>query len=128
MGAQYLESTWSTEYFLPRSLLAGDHVLCAVGRTLADSMRAGEMIARYGGDEFIILMPDITIDLVQIVAKRLRESVRRAPLGPEWSDLPPISLSIGGTQMTEKDTSDTLIARADKALYQEKKKRLKTSR
>ena len=41
---------------------------------------------------------------------------------------PPISLSIGGTQMTEKDTSDTLIARADKALYQEKKKRLKTSR
>lgn len=108
--------------------LAGDHVLCTVGRTLADSMRAGEMIARYGGDEFIILMPDITIDLVQIVAKRLRESVRRAPLGPEWSDLPPISLSIGGTQMTEKDTSDTLIARADKALYQEKKKRRKTTR
>jgi diguanylate cyclase (GGDEF)-like protein len=74
--------------------LAGDHVLLTVGQTLAGGMRAGEMIARYGGDEFIILMPDLTIDLLQPVAERLRRSVREAPLGEEWDKLPPISLSI----------------------------------
>ena len=100
--------------------LAGDHVLVTVGTTLAGSMRAGEMIARYGGDEFIILMPDVTIDLLKNVAARLKRSVREAPLGAEWAHLPPIGISIGWTQMTEEDTSSTLIARADEALYQDK--------
>ena len=100
--------------------LAGDHVLVTVGTTLAGSMRAGEMIARYGGDEFIILMPDVTIDLLKNVAARLKKSVREAPLGTEWAHLPPIGISIGWTQMTEEDTSSTLIARADEALYQDK--------
>jgi diguanylate cyclase (GGDEF)-like protein len=103
--------------------LAGDHVLCTVGQTLAEGMRAGEMIARYGGDEFIILMPDITIDLVEGVVERLRELVRQAPFGPDWSDLPSISLSIGWSHMTEDDTANTLVARADEALYQDKELR-----
>jgi diguanylate cyclase (GGDEF)-like protein len=108
--------------------LAGDHVLCTVGRTLAGSMRAGEMIARYGGDEFIILMPDITIDLVERVAERLRNSVRQAPLGPEWSELPSISISIGWAHMNEKDTADSLVARADEGLYQNKADRRRKDR
>ena len=102
---------------------AGDYVLCTVGETLAGSMRSGEMIARYGDDEFTILMPDATVDLLQAVAERLRESVRKAPLGSEWAHLPPIGLSIGWAQMTEEDTSGSLVSRADEALCQDKESR-----
>ena len=108
--------------------LAGDHVLSTVGRILAGTMRTGEMIARYGGDEFFILMPDVTVDLLKAIAERLRESVRTAPLGSEWAHLPPIDLSIGWAQMTEEDTSETIIARADDALYKNKASRRKTNR
>ncbi len=49
--------------------LAGDHVLFTVGRTLAGTMRGGEMIARYGGDEFFILMPDVTLDVLKPICR-----------------------------------------------------------
>jgi GGDEF domain-containing protein len=65
---------------------------------------------------------------LNLFADRLRESVRTAPLGSEWAHLPPIALSIGWAQMAEEDTLETMIARADEALYKNKASRRKANR
>ena len=97
--------------------LGGDAVLRVVGDVLRRSVRLFDVCARFGGDEFAILMPGSSADSSAQIAERIRQDVEgsRPAIGP-WSDDLKVTASIGiatGAGATGED----LIARADQALY-----------
>jgi diguanylate cyclase (GGDEF)-like protein len=98
--------------------LAGDYTLCLLAHTLRSQLRPKDSLARYGGEEFIILLPEIDLEEARGIGERLRLSLEQitsfySPVGI----LPGITVSIGLAQMQPLDTQQSLIARADAALY-----------
>ncbi|MFQ5929877.1 MAG: diguanylate cyclase [Acidobacteriota bacterium] len=97
--------------------LAGDRVLYTTARTLRERMRPGEMIVRYGGDEFIVLLPDTDVSKGQQVSDRVRQALSETRIySADKNPLPSITVSVGVAQMTADDTPDALIEAADAAL------------
>jgi diguanylate cyclase len=100
---------------------AGDLVVNHVGALLKTCMRAGDYVARYGGDEFVMLLPGTNIQIAQSVADRVRMEV-------EWHNFDvgtgrqrvSITFSIGVTSVREGDTAEVIIQRVDRALYRSK--------
>ena len=101
--------------------LAGDYALCLVAHTLRKQMRPKDSLVRFGGEEFVILLPEIDCEEARHIGERLRSSLEQvgsfySPMGI----LPGVTVSIGLAQMEAKDGLETLIARADTALYKAK--------
>jgi len=100
---------------------AGDNAIRAVARTLQKTCRSTDLAARFGGDEFAILAPNIT----ELEARTLAERIRKS-LGMEASwvavNLPPLTLSIGiaDTRSIRELHPDRLYSAADRALYRAK--------
>jgi diguanylate cyclase len=100
---------------------AGDLVVNHVGALLKSCMRAGDYVARYGGDEFVMLLPGTNIQTAQSVADRIRMEV-------EWHNFDvgtgrqrvAITFSIGVTSVREGDSAEIIIQRVDRALYRSK--------
>ena len=96
---------------------AGDHVLKKVASLLADSFRSTDYPARIGGDEFAVILTDLSAnpkELVQTKVHNMNELLKN----PD-DDLPPVSLSVGGAY-SEIGFTDDLYKKADAALYQVK--------
>ena len=101
--------------------LLGDRALYEVSHVITGNVRPAELIARYGGDEFIILLPDRDIRIARRVAQRLQRAVADAPpisYGDENIFHP--TLSIGISEMKKDQTPEMLIQAADEALYRAK--------
>lgn len=99
---------------------AGDEALRAVARVLEESVREGDTVCRFGGDEFVLVLPDSTLGVTQQRAEQLREAVRRLGFGAS-DGTSPISLSIGVAVYPEHGTSvDAILAAADAAMYRAK--------
>jgi len=99
---------------------AGDEVLRAVGESLARTfIRKSDLVARYGGDEFAVILNDTAAENSVNLIERFLTSVRDicVPYAPADTR---ISCSAGYTEIHERDTVKSLIKRADKALYQAK--------
>lgn len=101
--------------------LAGDYALCLVAHTLRNQLRPKDSMARYGGEEFVILLPEIDAEEARSIGERLRQSLEQvssfySPIGI----LPGVTVSIGMAPMKPQDSLESLIARADSALYQAK--------
>jgi diguanylate cyclase (GGDEF)-like protein len=94
--------------------IAGDRVLAAVGDTLREYLRPTDLIARFGGDEFSILLPDLTLDQARQTAERLRERV--AAISPP-SLSPAITISVGIASLEPDEDVAALVQRADSAMY-----------
>jgi diguanylate cyclase (GGDEF)-like protein len=94
----------------------GDEVLCHLCVLWRKELRASDILARFGGEEFIILLPSTSIEQAAITAERLRTQV-------EARDTPPrVSISLGVSSFAPEDSSeDAIISRADEALYQAKR-------
>lgn len=103
--------------------VAGDRVLYGIAQTIQEGMRPGEIIARYGGDEFIVLLPNTDAREARKIADRLRRSVGKARISHGEKD-PSVdfSISVGIAQLSGGDVPETLIAAADTALYRAKSK------
>lgn len=100
--------------------LAGDELLQSVAKLLAKHLRNGDMLSRWGGEEFIVLLPGAARDQAVMVAERLRRAV--ATLQPERGG--PITVSIGVATYPESATSwEELVDRADRTLYEAKRYR-----
>jgi len=101
---------------------AGDTTLRLVADVLASSIREVDICARYGGDEFALLLPHTPLDSGTLVLERIQKKLRAARAG--WpSEAQAVSLSIGiaSSQDTEIKTSDQLLEAADVALYEAKR-------
>lgn len=101
--------------------LAGDEVLVKVGEHIRKPLRPNDLVARFGGEEFSVLLPETKIEHAMIIAERLRENVCNAPAGVfEGHTLPQITISLGVTEYKPSYTLETMIASADIAMYKAK--------
>lgn len=100
--------------------LAGDKVLILLANILKKTLRDGDKIFRYGGEEFIIILNRIDQQSCQSIIERLLDLVRSNKLIYKGVTLQ-ITMSVGATKFIAGDTPDSLIARADQALYRAKK-------
>lgn len=95
---------------------AGDRVLERVAESIRSVLRGNDVLGRWGGDEFLVLMLS-DADISRRVAERMQEAV-----GIACADICPVTLSIGVAQWSEATSSATeLVATADKALYEAKR-------
>ncbi len=101
---------------------AGDKALCMMGELLSNQARKGDVTARLGGEEFVVLLPDTNLDEATQIAERLR--VRVSEMGIEQGEQTlRLTCSLGVVESESEDTSiDDVIARADSALYKSKHK------
>lgn len=97
---------------------AGDNAIRAVARTMEKSCRTTDFAARFGGDEFAVLAPNINAKEAQKIAERIRQGLA-AEVSWVPAELPPLTLSIGvaDTWAIPQNHPDRLLAAADKALY-----------
>ncbi|MBA4111209.1 MAG: hypothetical protein C0487_16635 [Leptothrix sp. (in: Bacteria)] len=104
---------------------AGDECLRQVAIVMQNSLRKpGDMVARYGGEEFIAVLPDTSLALALQAAERLRNAVEGMAMAHEASpNLPVVTVSLGVACCNAAmpgATPDSLISRADRALYDAK--------
>jgi diguanylate cyclase (GGDEF)-like protein len=100
---------------------AGDAVLLAFGRLLGNSFRNEDIACRLGGEEFILIMPEMELTVAQRRAQVLLDATAALNIIHEGQTLPPITTSIGLAMMPEHgEKPDPLMAAADQALYRAK--------
>jgi len=100
---------------------AGDRVLKEVARTITASFRQNDIFGRYGGEEFVVILPNTRIESARNVCERFREKVAQLVLKYDTYQLQ-TSISIGLTSYNraENQSPADLILKADKALYRAK--------
>ncbi|MDE2184422.1 MAG: PleD family two-component system response regulator [Alphaproteobacteria bacterium] len=100
----------------------GDEVLREFSRRIAANVRGIDLACRYGGEEFVVVMPDTDVAYAYAVAERLRRSIETTPIDiSRPPDKLNITISIGIAGSGAQDTADALLHRADQALYRAKK-------
>lgn len=93
--------------------LAGDHVIRKVSHLLRDEVRGSDIVGRYGGEEFLVLMPETGASGATHVAEKLRESISQ-----QVKDPAPVTVSIGVATMDASEADlEAALASADAALY-----------
>ncbi len=98
---------------------AGDALLRAVGETLRGALRGGDVAGRWGGDEFVAVLPSVTRAALTAAADRCRALVAAAhPDGPGPGTR--VTISVGAALARPGEDPDVLIARADDAMYASK--------
>lgn len=101
--------------------LAGDQVLKTVANAIRRPLRPNDLIARFGGEEFAVLLPETTLENAAIIAERLRSHVSKARLKMIGDgSVPKPTISLGVATRSPGSTLATLIAEADVAMYQAK--------
>jgi diguanylate cyclase len=103
--------------------LLGDQVLKAVGRKLNDSMRDGSSAYRFGGEEFVILVPKSKLRIARHMAESMRKMIERLTLKDKRSGetIKNITLSFGVVEFQKNDSLGSFIERADEFLYEAKR-------
>jgi diguanylate cyclase (GGDEF)-like protein/PAS domain S-box-containing protein len=98
----------------------GDRVLRMVASTLRSSLRAGDTVGRWGGEEFVAILDDVrSADDLRTICEKLRALVGRSSLPGDDGDVA-VTISVGATRIREGDTPASLVERADRALYRSK--------
>ena len=96
--------------------LAGDEVLRQVAKVLDQSIRGFDTVGRYGGEEFLIILPNTDYAKALRAAERARQSIEALVI----DGLPRVTISGGVAQREENESIETMIDRADQSLYQAK--------
>ncbi|MFC2156648.1 diguanylate cyclase [Acidobacteriota bacterium] len=101
--------------------VAGDHILEIIAQRLEGSLRCYDKIGRYGGDEFLVVLPNCRQSDIEEIAERLRTSVCNETVQFKDQEIP-VTVSLGGvsTESFPKISGVDLLMNSDKALYQAK--------
>ena len=100
-----------------RGHAAGDMVLSAVGKLLNGALRNCDIVARWGGEEFVLVLPSSTLEGAVQVAERLRETLANAVIKDGNGDVVPVTASFGVASYRADETLEQVIDRADRAMY-----------
>ncbi|MCK4948019.1 MAG: diguanylate cyclase, partial [Candidatus Aureabacteria bacterium] len=98
----------------------GDLVLAGVANTLKSSVRYSDIVARYGGEEMIILLRNAPLDDGVVLAEKIRKNVEALELSREGGNPYKVTISLGVCCYNVRDSVETVIERADQALYKAK--------
>lgn len=98
---------------------AGDEILKAVAKTLAQSVRSFDIVGRWGGEEFVVVVRNITEKNLALLAEKIRALVGKSFVTLASSQVG-VTVSIGATTLAPDDTVDNAIARADRLMYKSK--------
>src|SRR5262245_57346224 len=96
--------------------LTGDQVLATIGRALRGAIRAEDAVARFGGEEFAILLPSTSLEQAIEAAQKVREAVARVSISRGGQQIT-VTVSGGLATITTNERVEALIGRADSALY-----------
>ncbi|MBN1230583.1 MAG: diguanylate cyclase [Anaerolineales bacterium] len=100
----------------------GDLVLQRVAQSIKASLRNNDIVGRYGGEEFVILVNTISNEIVEQIAERIRGAIQEIKFSFSENTRPfSITISIGFTTRRKEDTLQAMIQRADEGLYVSKK-------
>jgi diguanylate cyclase (GGDEF)-like protein len=100
-----------------RSHAAGDAVLRAVASSLRSALRAQDLVVRYGGDEFVVVLPATTLPVAQAVLTRATRAVAELPVDTGAG----VTMSVGVVRMPLAGSPDAALADADAAMYRAKR-------
>lgn len=101
--------------------MAGDQALRLVSELFTNNVRSIDKVFRFGGEEFIILMPDATIEDSADIAERVRTAIEASPIQLNENNTGHITISLGVAVFSgDNDSADAILKRADEALYQAK--------
>jgi diguanylate cyclase (GGDEF)-like protein len=92
--------------------IAGDHALKQVVGAIERALRASDRVYRFGGEEFVVLLPEQDRTRARAAMERVRKAVERSA---------PVTISVGITELRRDDLDETAIERADEALYEAKR-------
>jgi len=98
----------------------GDHVLATAGRIIRKSLRGTDAGFRYGGEEFVVLLPETGLKGAQVVAERIRRVFAQQVFEPGRGVREQRTLSIGAAMLGPDETGSALIRRADQGTYRAK--------
>jgi diguanylate cyclase (GGDEF)-like protein len=98
----------------------GDGVLQAVARTVTDSIRASDLLFRYGGEEFLVLLADTDEEGAAQLAERIRTALERCICLPGDGLTIRLTASLGVACLHREESKDALVQHADQALYRAK--------
>ena len=94
----------------------GDEILVGTARVIRETVREHDFVCRWGGEEFLLILPDTDLD----DAARLGERIRAAVEAQENTTAAPVTVCAGVAAVREVDTTESVVARADAALYRAK--------
>jgi diguanylate cyclase (GGDEF)-like protein/PAS domain S-box-containing protein len=97
---------------------SGDRVLLSIAHAFSQTIRTGDVLARWGGEEFVCLLPDVDLEKALYVAEKLRRALEEL----RFPDAGGVSASFGVSIYVPGDTQESLLHRADTALYRAKEK------
>jgi len=125
MGARSSTSTTSSASTTSTVTRSGDAALRQVAKFLLGALRETDVVGRWGGDEFLAVLPDCSEEGLRRICETLAENQQTLVIeGPGAPDGPPVPVrfSVGGaTASTGNQTLEALVERADQARYQVKK-------
>ncbi len=100
----------------------GDRTLQELAKTLVGSLRSADVIGRWGGDEFLVILPNVHIELLKSLAERCSVIVERMAIPDGFGGTLTLSISVGATLARPGDITTDLVNRADELMYQDKLK------
>ena len=101
--------------------IAGDEVLRGIARHAMAHLREGDLFARFGGEEFALLLPNTALDVANVIAERLRHAIASGNFLPESHPPLVVTASMGLSLIQPQDQAiETILRRADNALYRAK--------
>jgi len=101
--------------------LSGDMVLKAAAKVLKSELRSDDIVARFGGEEFVAVLPNLSIADAVIVAERVREACSNLNIAVESGDVLTVTTSIGVAQYQHGESLPAMLERVDELLYVAKK-------
>ncbi|WP_378954937.1 diguanylate cyclase [Pelosinus sp. sgz500959] len=95
----------------------GDQVIIRLSSIFSQLLEEGQMAFRYGGEEFVILLPTMRCNDAKCIAEKIRQTVMNEEFFPAMKSMVTVTVSIGLTEMRTDDNQESFFQRADEALY-----------